>query len=52
MIVGRDETVVNTRNIQEGLYVISPQLYRRSLTTPTCHFRQLGLKDGLPPAAS
>jgi hypothetical protein len=51
MVIRGDEAVVHTRNIQEGL-VLLVWLQIGVVAMPTCHFRQLGLNDGLPAAAS
>lgn len=56
MVIRGDQSVIDAGDIQEGLDLMVSQtcatLRLHLRRTPTCHFKQLGLKDGLPAAAS
>ena len=54
MVIRGNETMVDAGNIQKSLQRIRAAYTQpiRHFSSLTCHFRQLGLKDGLPAAAS
>jgi hypothetical protein len=53
VVVGGDEPVVYTGNVEEGLeWMSGMRFYSVFVIELTCHFKQLGLNDGRPAAAS